>query len=161
MIVDSLVRLEEGLAYRLTLLLGPPESGKTALLRRWAASTPAQVAWLTLTESDNAPDLWLNRVAEALSPLAPVPLLLPEAGEERLVALLNALVDLHRPVAFVLDDYHHVTAPEVHDLLASGITYLPHSMHLYLAARRPPPLPLALWRVRRQLLEIDLGRREV
>lgn len=161
MIVDPLVRLEEGLAYRLTLLLGPPGSGKTALLRRWAASTPAPVVWLTLTATDNDPEIWLNRVAEALSPLAPMPLLLPEAGAERLVALLNALVDLDRPVAFVLDDYHHVTAPEVHALLASGVTYLPPAMHLYLVARRPPPLPLALWRVRRQLLEIDLGRREV
>ncbi|MFP4346472.1 MAG: AAA family ATPase [Anaerolineales bacterium] len=157
MIEDPLVRLEEGLAYRLTLLLGPAGSGKTTLLRRWAASVRVPVAWLSLTAVDNDPEIWLNRVAEALSPLAPLPLLLPEAGEERLVALLNILVDLHRPVAFVLDDYHHVTSPQVHALLASGITYLPPAMHLYLAARRSPPLPLALWRVRRQLLEIAVG----
>lgn len=53
-----------------------------------------------------------------------------------------------------LDDYHLITIKKVHDALAFLIDHLPAQMHLIVATRADPPLPLARLRGRGQLMEI-------
>jgi LuxR family maltose regulon positive regulatory protein len=151
-----MARLEEGMAYRLTLLLSCDEDGRTSLLCRRMASSMARVAWVTLTEVDDELTRFSAHIAAALASLLPAPP--PPEGEveARLNLLLNAFVDVPGEAVVVLDEYHHVTAPEVHALVSTMVDYLPPSLHLYLISCSPPPMPLARWRVRRQLLEIDL-----
>ncbi len=50
-----------------------------------------------------------------------------------------------------LDDYHHITEPAIHEILSSLIERLPQGMHLALATRTDPPLPLAGLRARREV----------
>jgi LuxR family maltose regulon positive regulatory protein len=54
----------------------------------------------------------------------------------------------------VLDDYHSIGAPEVHEAVAFLLEYLPDHLHLVMATRSDPPLPLARLRSRGQLTEL-------
>jgi LuxR family maltose regulon positive regulatory protein len=54
----------------------------------------------------------------------------------------------------VLDDYHLITAQPIHDGLTFLLDHLPPQMHLVIATRADPPLPLARLRARGQLTEL-------
>jgi len=54
---------------------------------------------------------------------------------------------------FVLDDYHLIEDASIHQALTFLLDHLPSTLHFVLAGRREPPLPLARYRVRRELLE--------
>src|SRR5690606_1844776 len=69
-------------------------------------------------------------------------------------ALLNHLATRPGPVLLVLDDYHVIEAPEIHEALAFLVEHLPENAHLVLAGRSDPPLPLARLRARGELLEV-------
>ena len=53
-----------------------------------------------------------------------------------------------------LDDYHHITEPAIHEILSGLIEHLPRGVHLALATRSDPPLPLAGLRARREMTEV-------
>ena len=84
--------------FRLTLLVAPAGSGKTGLMRRWAAklrSEEKMVAWFSLHTDDNNPDhFWLD----LLTVLNKVyPLELPARVEDlefAMTSLINTLVSL-------------------------------------------------------------------
>jgi LuxR family maltose regulon positive regulatory protein len=68
--------------------------------------------------------------------------------------LLNALAEHAEHVALILDDYHTVTNPSIHEGISFLIDHAPPLFHLVLASRIDPPLPLARWRARGELIEI-------
>jgi len=68
--------------------------------------------------------------------------------------LLNDLGVLTTPLALILDDYHLITAPPIHEALVFLIDHLPPTLRLVITTRIDPPLPLARWRVRNQLVEL-------
>ena len=57
-------------------------------------------------------------------------------------------------VLLVLDDYHLIDAQPVHASLAFLLEHLPPGLHLVLASRADPPLPLARLRAGGQLAEL-------
>jgi LuxR family maltose regulon positive regulatory protein len=88
---------------------------------------------------------------------APLAMLqLPQAPrvEAILTALINEIVTILNPFVLVLDDYHLITAQLIHDALIFLLGHLPPQMHLVLATRADPPLPLARLRGRGQLTEL-------
>ena len=54
----------------------------------------------------------------------------------------------------MLDDYHLIEDGEIHDLLAFLLEHRPPRLHLVIAGRADPPLPLARLRARDELVEI-------
>ena len=74
--------------------------------------------------------------------------------ESVLTILLNALVALPGETILVLDDYHLVQTPSIHDALTYLIDHLPANLHLVIASRLDPPLPLAQLRARAALTEL-------
>jgi LuxR family maltose regulon positive regulatory protein len=54
----------------------------------------------------------------------------------------------------VLDDYHAITTPAIHEALAFLLDHLPPTLHLVVASREDPPLPLARLRARGQVAEL-------
>jgi LuxR family maltose regulon positive regulatory protein len=160
------VLLDNSLKSALTLISAPAGFGKTTLLSTWAQSLPetqAQVAWLSLDEDDNDPQLFWTYVLSGLDQLQPerfTPLFkslqLPETP--LLMSVLAALIESVRvcaqPLVLILDDYHVITERQVHATLWYLIERLPPQFHLILATRVDPPLPLSLLRERRQLLEV-------
>jgi LuxR family maltose regulon positive regulatory protein len=76
------------------------------------------------------------------------------AIEAVLGTVLNDLSVISNDVVVVLDDYHLIEARAVHDGMAFLLERLPPQVHLVLATRADPPLQLARWRGRGELLEI-------
>ena len=71
-----------------------------------------------------------------------------------LSAFLNVASDLPHHLVFVLDDYHLIEEPAIHQALTFLLDHLPPTLHFALTARARPPLPLARYRARHELLEL-------
>ncbi|HMH36459.1 MAG TPA: LuxR C-terminal-related transcriptional regulator [Streptosporangiaceae bacterium] len=158
-------RLSHGAESALTLVSAPAGFGKTTLLAQWLAAASAgerSVAWLSLDQRDNDPALFWTYLVAALNTGAPaagagaLALLQPPQppNEAGLVALLNDLDAISNDVVLVLDDYHVIDARDVQDAMAFLLEHLPPQIHLVLASRTDPPLPLARLRGRGELAEI-------
>ena len=145
----------------LTLVSAAAGFGKTTLVAEWFADGPA-TAWLSLDRRDNDPALFWSYVVAALRSAAPAVgatarslLAAPQPSIDAVVAtLLNDLHDVAHDVVLVLDDYHVIDLPEIHDAVAFLLGHLPANVHLVIASRADPPLPLATLRARGELLEI-------
>ena len=157
--------LGEGLARRLILVCAPAGSGKTTMLADWARSGNRPVAWLSLDAADNDPARFWRHVVAALDRARPGigervgPLLGPPAPasfEGLVTALINELAAQRGDgeVLLVLDDYHRIDAQPVHGSLGFLLEHLPPGLHLVLASRADPPLPLARLRAGGQLAEL-------
>jgi LuxR family maltose regulon positive regulatory protein len=148
-------RLNEGLGRKLTLVSAPAGFGKTTLVGAWAASCGRPVAWLSLDEGDNDPVRFLTYLAAALQMVGVQVDEDAAATEAFLTALVNQ-VDAVDPFILVLDDYHFITAQPINDALTFLLDHLPGTMHLVIATRADPPLPVARLRGRGQLTELRL-----
>jgi LuxR family maltose regulon positive regulatory protein len=176
-----LARLDGALSAPLTVVAAPAGFGKTTVISAWLHERmrdasrkvsdgvadlplhPSRVAWLTLDASDSDPVLFLRYLIAAFQPIAPavgatllVLLQSPQAPpiETLLPLLINDLAALLHPTILVLDDYHTIDSLPIHQALVFLLDYLPPQLHLVIASRTDPPLPLARLRARRQLIEL-------
>ncbi|MFO7631297.1 MAG: hypothetical protein R6W76_02100, partial [Caldilinea sp.] len=155
--------LDEG--RRLTLISAPAGYGKTTLAAEWVQALAAhqRVVWLALDDADNQPARFFGHwfaaldrahtgLAQSTQTLADAPHVPP--FQAMLDELLNDLAALAFPLAIVFDDYHVITAPQLHEAVAYFVDHLPAHVHLALTTRTDPPLPLARLRARGQMTEI-------
>ncbi len=164
-------RLNDGLRdqHRLILVCAPAGFGKTTLLGEWIQSLPEgegpapRVAWITLDEGDNDPARFsaylvaaLRQLDEAVGQASTGALALAGSllHEAQLVELINQLAALPQTLILALDDYHRVTSQVIHDAVTFLIDHLSENLHLVLATRGDPPLPLPRLRARGQLTEL-------
>lgn len=157
-------RLQQGVADALTLVSAPAGFGKTTLLVQWRASSRTPVAWLSLEREDNEPTRFLFYLLAALQTLDPrlgahahalLELPQPAAPAAVLASLTNDLLSWQgEDFVLVLDDYHVITAEPIHSALTHLVEHLPPRMHLLLATRSDPPLPLPRLRARGHLTEL-------
>src|SRR5438270_5426411 len=156
-------RLNEGLHRKLTLIAAPAGFGKTTLVSAWVAGCDRQVAWLSLDEGDNDPTRFLTYLVAALQTIAPtigegVSGVLqspqPPPTASILTALLNEITTIPDHFVLVLDDYHVLDAKPVDHALTFLLEHLPPQMHLVIATREDPPLPLARLRAGGYLTEV-------
>ena len=156
--------LSAGRRRKLTLLSAPAGWGKTTLLAQWAlgAGEDQRFGWLSLDPSDNDPVWFWMYVVAALQILSPgvgtraVELLAMGADPVQVVlpTLLNDLDTIASPMVLILDDYHLVVNRAVHEQLAFVISRMPANLHLVLATRSDPMLPLARLRASGELAEM-------
>lgn len=169
---------------KLTLLSAPAGFGKTTLLSEWVGQarppmSACRVAWFSLDEGDDDPGRFLTYLISALQTILPdigegvldmLPTLqphpssasyLPRGVESVLIALVNEVAtvmeaDAHMrcPHVLMLDDYHLVSAQLIHGAVVFLLDHLPPGLHLIIAGRSDPPLPLARLRARGQLVEL-------
>lgn len=147
----------------LTLVSAPAGFGKTTLVSQWIAQADCPTAWLALDEEDNDPTRFLIYLITALQSRAPalgvsaLALLSapqPPASKATLTLLLNDLATHAAPLVLILDDYHLITIPAIHEAVAFLVEHLPTAFHLVITTRIDPPLPLARWRARNRLTEL-------
>jgi LuxR family maltose regulon positive regulatory protein len=163
-------QLEAGTQAKLCLLGAPAGSGKTMLLAQWYRDHHGsrRVAWLSLDEDDNDPVGFWVYVIEAFRSVEPVlgetpRKLLQGVGSLELLTqmilprLLNELGTVGSELVLVLDDHHLLSSPVCHQTLAFFIDHLPANVHLLVATRADPPLPLARWRASGELEEIRIA----
>src|SRR6266851_4642527 len=158
-----LERLNEGLHRNLILISAPAGFGKTTLVSEWLASCHRPAAWLSLDEGENDPARFLTYLVAAVQTIAPtigegVLTILqssqPPPPEALLTALLNDLTTIQDHFVLVLDDYHVLDAKAVDQTLTYLVEHLPPHMHLVIATREDPHLPLARLRARGHLTEV-------
>ena len=148
---------------KLVLLSAPAGYGKTTLLGQWVHASRARVAWLSLGEEENDPERFFRSLLAAWEEAqpgvmeSPLGMLLGTLGPDRdavLTAFLNAATAIPAHTVFVLDDSHLITEPAIHEALTFLLDHLPPTLHVVLAGRSDPPLPLARYRARQELLEL-------
>src|SRR5215210_4988006 len=156
-------RLNEGMHSRLTFICAPAGFGKSTLNSEWLARGERPAAWFSLEEGDNDPTRFLAYLIAALqtveatigegvlgmlgSPQTP-------PTESVLTILLNEIATVPDDFVLVLDDYHVIDARSVDDALSFLVDHLPPQVHLVIATREDPNLPLARLRARGQSTEL-------
>ena len=156
-------RLTEGLARKLIVISAPAGFGKTTLLGEWVGHNELPVAWVSLDEGDNDLSSFLTYVVSALQTIdaelgagalsdlqSPQPL----PAESILTPLINEVAETPQDFILVLDDYHVIEAKPVDKAVTFLLEHLPPQMHLVIATREDPHLPLARLRVQGQLTEL-------
>jgi short-subunit dehydrogenase len=156
-------RLKPAAERPLTLLAAPAGSGKTTLLSTWLERAPLTAAWVSLDPADNDLTRFWSYILTALDKAWPgcgataLSLLQspqPPSMESILSTLINTLSALSQEVVLVWDDYHLITAPAIHTSVTFLLEHLSPRLHLIIATRADPPLPLARLRTRGQLIEV-------
>ena len=156
-------RLNEGVQRKLTLISAPAGFGKTTLLSEWLAGSQRPAVWLSLDGGENDPARFLTYLVAALQTLQPMlgagvlGLLQspqPPPTEAVVTALLNDIATLSNEFVLALDDYHTIDAQKVDQALTFLLEHLPPHMHLVIATREDPHLPLARLRARGHLTEL-------
>jgi LuxR family maltose regulon positive regulatory protein len=147
----------------LTLVLAPAGYGKTTLLSSWLETCPQPAAWLSLDEHDDDLPVFvgyllsaLNAVTKVLTPatlsiVSGATLPPPDLIARTLVNDLSAVED---EVVLILDDYHVIQQQVIHDFMIELVRHLPRALHLVIASRHDPPLPLASLRARGHVTEL-------
>lgn len=161
-------RLDGGVAAKLILVSAPAGFGKTTLLAEWlgqgSGSRDAPLAaWLSLDRGDNEPGRFWTYVIAALRTVASgigeseVALLAspqPPPITILLTTLLNEVGGLRDDVVLVLDDYHLIESREIHDAIEFLVDNAPPNLHVLIASRADPAIPLARLRARGDLVEV-------
>jgi LuxR family maltose regulon positive regulatory protein len=177
-------QLNEGLHRKLTLISAPAGFGKTTLVSDWLSQNDergtmndesdtkpihhssfiihhSNIAWLSLDENDSDLTRFLTYVIAALQQIDPnigqtvqgllqsLPAALATPAIESLITTLG-----DRQCVFVLDDYHVIESPPIDQALTFLLDHLPPQMHLVIATRIDPSLPLSRLRVRDQIVEL-------
>ncbi len=160
--------LDEGLEHKLTLLSAPAGFGKTTLVSEWIATRSERqgslpVAWVSLDEGDNDPVRFWRYVITACQAFHPA------VGESALALLhtsrrlpwesvlttfINELAQLEHRGVLVLEDYHVITLPQIHETVTFLLDHLPATLRLVILTRSDPPLSLAHLRAYNDLYEL-------
>lgn len=168
-----LARLDAGLDCSLTIISAPAGFGKTTVASQWIADRSANgvipaVSWLALDAGDDDPvRFWRYFIAacqrfhpsvghDALGVLyaATLPPFEPLAQEALLVVLLNDLARHDSRGLLVLEDYHVLTTPQLHEGVSFFIEHLPPGMRVMILSRSDPPISLARLRARGETCEL-------
>lgn len=164
--------LESNADKRLTLLSAPAGYGKTTLLADFINASSLPFAWYTLDAQDSDPTVFLTYLIESLRSMKRAPESLTRAigqtaqslldsaeanisPQRVLTVLVNELAEvIETPWLIVLEDYHYVASPVVHQLVDFLLENAPNDLRLIISTRVDPPLALARLRARGQLAEL-------
>lgn len=167
-------QLNERIQRKLTLITAPAGYGKTILAAEWihtlqsettVTASEHRITWLSLEKADSEPIRFLSYLIATLQQVAPEigvgALSLFEMAQSPplnivLNELINDLAGLNHHILLVLDDYHVLSHPEIHEALCYLVEHQPHQMHLVMTSREDPPLPLSRLRARGEMVEIRM-----
>jgi LuxR family transcriptional regulator, maltose regulon positive regulatory protein len=144
-------------------VVAPAGYGKTTLLAQWAARK-RRAAWVSADRRDDDPAVLLSYVAAALDRIEPIDpdifrVLASSCGAvpaTLVPRLLTAASAMSRPVALVLDNLDQLGNSRSLDVVAELAVRLPPGWQLALASRTRLPLPMALLRAQRRVVELGI-----
>ena len=158
-----LEELEIGRRRPFTLISAPAGFGKSTLVGHWLATNGYASAWLSLDAQDNDMRVFLSYLVAAVRSQFPeaLPMTALLCGAPTLPALpllsstlVNELDRLPQRLILVLDDYHRIVEPAIHNLLAELLRHPPQTLHLVLITRTDPALDLLSLRAYQQMGEL-------
>ncbi len=165
--IARLGRLRRGLDRRLTLVCAPAGYGKTTLLAEWRnalVASDVKVAWVSVDQDDDNASIFSSYVVAAIvdatggvgtraqrllrdRALIPLKIVFDE--------LLNELESAGVELFLMLDDFDRLASPVIHDAMFELLRYAPSNLHVVLACRSIPALPLSYFESRDQLVRVD------
>ena len=158
-------KLNCGLECGLVLVSAPAGYGKSTLLSAWLSQLEFEAVWISLDDKDNDLFRFLTYLSAAFRLIDPAIDQVyentpgfnqqPEV-EALLTPLINQIAALKKPFLVILDDYHLIQDQKVHQAISYLLDHRPESLHLVVATRADPPLPLARLRARSDLLELRM-----
>ncbi|MED1801258.1 LuxR C-terminal-related transcriptional regulator [Brevibacillus porteri] len=158
-----LKEIDDAGAARLILVCAPAGFGKTTAVSQWTQNSGKPTGWISLDESDNDPvRFWryfaraIDRAQEGLGKEASS-VLHPQytaSAEQLMSVLLEEIAGFERDFYLVLDDYHLIKEPSIHEGLQTLIQHASLYMHVVLITREEPPFALHRLRVRKQLKQL-------
>jgi LuxR family transcriptional regulator, maltose regulon positive regulatory protein len=160
-----LARLDRAVDVKMALVWAPAGYGKSTLLGSWLAASRLPTAWLSLDVYDTTVSGFVRALVAAIRTVVPnagkntlalLNLTQPPSSALLATTLTDELSALSEPPVLVLDNYERVHAAPVHELLSSILLRLPQRLHVVVASRTLPPLPLPTLRAEGQLAEIDV-----
>ena len=152
---------------KLAVVSAPTGFGKSTLLTQWASARQAEgaaVGWFSADAQDNDIGRFLLYLVAALQRADPtcgadLPGLIGSSPtlpiDTILLTLVNGLSRSDTALFLVIDDFHHLTAPEITRFVEGLLAYAPARFHLVLGTRSQVGLQLAGLRARDQLVRLD------
>lgn len=171
---DLIEILNHSFFKRLVLISAPAGFGKSTLINSWLGQQSRPTAWLSLDKADNDPSRFFTYFFYAISQIYPdMDLDFIENNnfknnptvEDILTSLIHQLDHTFTKCIFVLDDYHLIRNPIVHDtvqFLIRNLTYLSENAEdergvlPVIISRSDPPFPLSKWRLQGEITEIRM-----
>jgi LuxR family maltose regulon positive regulatory protein len=156
-------RLSQGMERKLTLVSGPAGFGKTTLLSTWVTELQHPVGWISLDGADNDWNRFVTFLIQGLQTISDgiandiIEMFSSAKSQESdaiITYLINQIAEIQTPFWLVLDDYHVITAGNIHELMQVILENQPSQMHLVISTRSDPPWPMARWRARGEMAEI-------
>jgi LuxR family maltose regulon positive regulatory protein len=157
--------LDDGGHQPLILVSAPAGYGKSVFVSQWLESRAGPSAWVSLDKTDGDLRAFLSYVVAAVHTvfpdacsgtlaqlgarvLAPLPVL---AG-----SLINDFEELDEPIVLVLDDYHRINEPVVHELVNQLLMHPSARLQLVVISRYDPPLALGALRAHSNVTEVRM-----
>lgn len=160
-------RLNNGRKAALTLVSAPAGFGKSTLVSQWLESLDddSNGCWYSVDQSDDSLRVFLLYVVTAIreneSDACPQTMALIQVKERPqtdMVArvFINEVLELKKEVFFVLDDFHRLSDPSIHNFLTTLLSYPPPNIHWVMLTRKDPALALNKMRILGTVQEIRL-----
>ena len=153
--------LDESLTRRVTLVTGPPGSGKTVAAALWAAARPAsrRPAWVSLDPGDTEPGTFWRDLLAALAKAGALPggrTDLPgDLGSHEIPPWISASIrPSGDPAILVVDDVHMLAGSAAMTGLNELIRHDPPGLRLVLVGRSATGLAVSRLRLEGELADI-------
>jgi LuxR family maltose regulon positive regulatory protein len=159
---DLVAALDRAAGKQVTIISAPAGSGKTSLLRAWAAR-PGQgrrIAFMSVRPGQHDAQLFWLALLGAVRDAAGAggggepPVTPGFSGGAIVKKVLSELSASCEPFVLVIDDLHELNSPEAAGQLTELLTSLPQNVHAIVATRRDLPLRLHKLRLAGELAEI-------
>ena len=145
----------EAVQSKVLFITAPTGYGKTTFLTRWSDDLDENVAWLTVDETDNDAVQFFRYIVYTvysacnLLPQEKLQQKLANADRKELDTMWDFYKELGsvmtKRVRLIIDDFHHITALELLEMIQYFVMDLPESLKICFASRHLPPFTLALW----------------
>jgi LuxR family transcriptional regulator, maltose regulon positive regulatory protein len=159
--------LEAGADTQITAVVAPAGSGKTVLVRSWAASRASseRTAWVSVERGERDPQRFWSALATeviraatlgtGVDVIAPSPAFNAEAVVARLT---RELTTLRRRLTVVIDDVHEIKSVDIMRQLTQLLDGLPGAIRVVLISRHDPQLGLHRRRLDGDVTEIRIDQ---
>jgi len=155
--------LKEFADCRLGLICAPAGYGKSTAIADWARNKK-NLAWFTINRFDDNVSQFCNYFIHAIKQIDAIscPASIEAVKQSQFPDLINLftlfiseIAEFNVPICIVLDDYHHIKNPAIHQGLTFFIKNMPAKWQVIVSSRTTPPLPVSGLRIKQQLFEIN------
>jgi LuxR family maltose regulon positive regulatory protein len=156
-------QLSEAIRNPITVVVGPPGSGKTQLVAAWvsAGAAPGPAIWLTLEEGDDDPAVFwpylvegLHQAGVELSPMIEEAARNGTLGRALLARLAADLASRQQCIVLVLDNVSVLANRKLAEDLEALLRHADQHLRMVLVGRWDASLPLYRYRLNGTLSEI-------